>query len=108
MKRVQLTAYHALFHFTTSKLQRCVFQLATPINIRVILLLHAKTAIQHAQLVTQRLQDACLAQEHCIFSQFLNNAFRIVMQINSNKQLQISAKTAILTVIHALAHLLTA
>ena len=105
---VQLTAYHALFHFTINNLQRHVFQLATPINLQVILLLLAKTVIRHAQLVTQLLQDACLAQEHCIFSQFLSNAFLIVMQINSSKQLQISAKTAILTALHALAHLLTA
>jgi len=108
MNRVQLTAYHALFHFTINKLQRRVLQLATLINIRVILLLLAKTAIRHAQLVTRPLQVVCLAQERCIFSQFLSNVFLVVTQINSNKQLQTSAKTAILTALHALVHLLTA
>jgi len=108
MIRAQRTAYHALFHFTINKLQRRVFQLATPINNLVILLLLAKTAIRHAQLVTQPLQDAYLAKGHCIFSQFLSNAFLIVIQVNINNHLQISAKTAILTALHALVHLLTA
>ena len=53
---VQQTAYHALFRFTINNPQSRVFQLATQTNLQVILLLLAKTAIRHAQLVTQLLQ----------------------------------------------------